>query len=68
MSMWNQLARPQGPRAVTTHMLPKLALQESEDLRRWTSEDEVIEILSDPWPLVKHKLRRVLRRWLLRHA
>ena len=67
-TQWTQPTRPQGPRAFTVHFLQKLRLKESEDLKSWIGEREVIHILSEPWTLVKHKLRDALRRWLLRHA
>ena len=58
--------RPRGPRAVTLHFLRKLRMQESSDMRRWEGCGVVLDILSDPWQALKHKLRVCLRDWMLR--
>ena len=49
--------RPRGPRAVTLHFLKKLRVQESDNLRKWVGCGVELDIFSDPWQAIKHKLR-----------
>ena len=58
---WRLKAKPRGPRATFEYYKRRFRFWESSDGRKWSSEDNQIDILDTPWQKCLHYLRHLGR-------